>query len=126
METASILAQATTSIATRLADGLRRLTFQRSIRGRTCTHLIDVRSAPQEPHVCPGCQRDGSAWVKLRMCLACGSVGCCDSSKGQHARRHHEGTGHPLIRSIERGEEWAWCYVDQAYVTLRRVSATRL
>lgn len=121
-----MLAQATTSVAVRVGDGLRRLAFQRSIGRRTCAHLAEVRSAPQEPQVCPGCERDGLAWVKLRMCLACGTVGCCDSSTGQHARSHHEETGHPVIRSIEPGEEWAWCYLDLAYVTLREASAASL
>jgi uncharacterized UBP type Zn finger protein len=54
--------------------------------------------------------------VHLRMCLTCGEVGCCDSSPARHARRHHETTGHPLIRSIERGEHWCWCYIDNAYI----------
>jgi len=22
-------------------------------------------------------------------------------------------TGHPLMRSLEPGEDWAWCYVDE-------------
>jgi uncharacterized UBP type Zn finger protein len=52
-------------------------------------------------------------WVHLRMCLACGHVGCCDSSPGKHATRHFETTGHPLMRSIERGESWLWCYADR-------------
>jgi CPA1 family monovalent cation:H+ antiporter len=51
--------------------------------------------------------------VHLRLCLACGNVGCCDSSEGQHARRHHRDTGHPVIRSFEPGEAWRWCFVDQ-------------
>jgi len=51
------------------------------------------------------------------MCLICGTVGCCDSSKAKHAREHHEQTGHPLIRSVEPGEDWAWCYLDKAYLT---------
>ena len=114
-----MLARVTMSIAVLVGDGLRRLAFQRSIGHRRCSHPADVRSAPQEPLACPGCERDGLAWVKLRMCLACGTVGCCDSSTGQHARRHHEESGHPVIRSIETGEAWAWCYVDQAYLALR-------
>lgn len=47
------------------------------------------------------------------MCLTCGQVGCCDSSRGRHATVHFEATGHPLIRSAEPGERWAWCYVDR-------------
>ena len=48
----------------------------------------------------------GDTWVHLRVCLECGHVGCCDSSKNKHA------TKHPLIQSIEPGEDWMWCYVD--------------
>jgi uncharacterized UBP type Zn finger protein len=47
------------------------------------------------------------------MCLTCGQVGCCDSSKNKHARKHFQRVGHPLIRSIEQGEGWVWCYIDQ-------------
>ena len=54
----------------------------------------------------------GTTTVHLRMCLACGNVGCCDSSPGTHASRHFEATGHPVMRSIEPGEDWRWCYQD--------------
>jgi CPA1 family monovalent cation:H+ antiporter len=47
------------------------------------------------------------------MCLVCGEVACCDSSVGRHASRHFEATGHPVMRSVERGEAWRWCYVDE-------------
>jgi CPA1 family monovalent cation:H+ antiporter len=46
------------------------------------------------------------------MCLGCGNVGCCDSSPATHASRHFEATGHPVMRSIEPGEDWRWCYQD--------------
>jgi uncharacterized UBP type Zn finger protein len=64
---------------------------------------------------CPQCLADGhSDWVHLRQCLDCGQVGCCDSSPRRHATAHHAATGHPVIRSIEPGESWRWCYVDEA------------
>jgi uncharacterized UBP type Zn finger protein len=47
------------------------------------------------------------------MCLSCGHVGCCDTSKNKHASKHFLQTSHPLIRSIEPGESWTWCYVDK-------------
>ena len=50
--------------------------------------------------------------MHLRLCLACGNVGCCDSSVGKHADRHFAETGHPVMRSFEPGEAWRWCYVD--------------
>jgi uncharacterized UBP type Zn finger protein len=50
------------------------------------------------------------------MCLECGHVGCCDSSKNRHARAHFNETQHPLIQSAERGENWKWCYIDEMYL----------
>jgi uncharacterized UBP type Zn finger protein len=50
------------------------------------------------------------------MCLECGHVGCCDSSKNRHARAHYLEAQHPLIKSAERGEDWSWCYVDEVYL----------
>ena len=59
------------------------------------------------------------AWVHLRMCQRCGHIGCCDNSPGKHATAHHAATNHPLIRSAEPGEDWSWCYVDEAMFRLR-------
>ena len=56
--------------------------------------------------------REGTVTVHLRMCLTCGNVACCDSSPARHADRHFRGTGHPVMRSVEPGEAWRWCYVD--------------
>jgi uncharacterized UBP type Zn finger protein len=55
----------------------------------------------------------GDRWVHLRLCLECGHVGCCDSSKNKHATKHFHATKHPIMRSFEPGETWGWCYVDQ-------------
>jgi uncharacterized UBP type Zn finger protein len=49
----------------------------------------------------------------LRLCLSCGHVGCCDSSKNKHATKHFRAVKHPVIRSLEPGESWMWCYVDE-------------
>ncbi|MCH8128672.1 MAG: UBP-type zinc finger domain-containing protein, partial [Acidobacteria bacterium] len=57
-------------------------------------------------------------WVHLRMCLECGNVGCCDSSKNRHATRHYRSTGHPTIRSLETGERWVWCFIDEQAIEL--------
>jgi uncharacterized UBP type Zn finger protein len=79
----------------------------------TCTHLDEIRLTHTDKHVCEDCIRTGDRWVHLRMCLTCGHVGCCDSSKNKHATRHFHETSHPLMRSAEPGEHWMWCYVDQ-------------
>ena len=78
-----------------------------------CTHLNQVKIQSTKKNVCEDCVKIGDTWVHLRLCLICGHVGCCDSSKNKHATKHFQGTTHPLIRSIEPGERWMWCYVDE-------------
>jgi uncharacterized UBP type Zn finger protein len=77
-----------------------------------CTHLDQIKVRDTDKHECEECARSGDMWVHLRMCLTCGHVGCCDSSKNKHATKHFHQTRHPLMRSIEPGESWMWCYVD--------------
>jgi uncharacterized UBP type Zn finger protein len=56
-------------------------------------------------------------WMSgLRLCLSCGHVGCCDSSKNKHATKHFRGTEHPIIKSFEPDEDWKWCYVDETFM----------
>src|SRR3954462_15787266 len=62
---------------------------------------------------CAGCDSQGTSWVDLRVCLSCGEVGCCDSSPWQHASKHAKASGHPVMKSFMRGENWRWCYVDE-------------
>ncbi|HXP16011.1 MAG TPA: UBP-type zinc finger domain-containing protein [Terriglobales bacterium] len=78
-----------------------------------CTHLDQIKIKQTDKRVCEDCVKIGDTWVHLRLCLTCGRVGCCDSSKNRHATRHFHKTKHPLIRSIEPGETWVWCYVDE-------------
>jgi uncharacterized UBP type Zn finger protein len=82
-----------------------------------CSHVADhVKKVKPQTKGCEECLRDGTKWVHLRMCLECGHVGCCDSSEGRHARGHFHSTQHPIIQSAERGEDWRWCYLDDAYI----------
>jgi uncharacterized UBP type Zn finger protein len=81
----------------------------------TCSHIGDIHIVQPSSSGCCDCMRLGESWLQLRMCMACGYVGCCDSSKNKHAVRHFRSTGHPIARSVEPGEEWAWCYVDQLW-----------
>jgi hypothetical protein len=79
-----------------------------------CSHIQQAQDpGPRTPGGCEECLASGDAWVHLRLCRACGHVGCCDSSKNKHATAHFEATGHPVIRSAQPGERWSWCYVDQ-------------
>jgi uncharacterized UBP type Zn finger protein len=88
----------------------------------TCTHLDHVLITELPPAVagCEDCLATGDAWLHLRICLECGHVGCCDDSPNRHATRHAAASGHPIIRSLEPGEDWCWCYPDEL---LMRISA---
>jgi hypothetical protein len=77
-----------------------------------CTHFDLVRDVTPSAEGCEDCLRIGGAWVHLRLCLIRGHVGCCDQSPNRHATGHYQATGHPLIRSFEPGEAWAYCYPD--------------
>lgn len=78
-----------------------------------CTHLDQIKVRDTDKYECEDCIKIGDTWVHLRMCLICGHIGCCDSSKNKHATKHFHRTKHPLMRSIEPGEAWVWCYVDE-------------
>ncbi len=82
-----------------------------------CEHLRSVCTAdtpsPRTPGGCEECLKDGGTWVSLRLCLNCGHVGCCDSSVSKHAAAHYASSKHPVMRSIEPGEAWRWCFVDE-------------
>jgi len=83
---------------------------------KTCEHIRQIHAVAPTSDVCDQCVALGDTWVHLRYCLICGQVGCCDSSKNKHATQHYHTTGHPVIQSLEPGENWKWCYVDQAFV----------
>jgi uncharacterized UBP type Zn finger protein len=79
-----------------------------------CVHVGEIRKDVQPSgDGCVECLKLGMRWVHLRECLVCGHVGCCDSSVGRHATKHFHATQHPVMRSIEPGEHWGWCYVDE-------------
>ena len=84
---------------------------------KPCTHLTNIPDIQATtPTGCEECLVTGSEWLHLRLCLDCGHVGCCDDSPGTHATKHFHATQHPLIRSFEPGEDWGWCYVDNAFL----------
>ncbi len=78
-----------------------------------CTHLDQIHEVTPSADGCEDCLKIGDTWVHLRICMSCGHVGCCDSSKNKHATKHFRATNHPIIKSFQPGEEWGWCYVDE-------------
>jgi uncharacterized UBP type Zn finger protein len=89
-----------------------------------CTHLdsVAVTELPEKVDGCEECLAHGGVWLHLRICLECGHVGCCDDSPGQHATKHFRLSGHPVIRSLEPGEDWSWCFIDEVAMMLAQVT----
>jgi uncharacterized UBP type Zn finger protein len=91
-----------------------------------CEHLDLI--APVEPSStgCEDCLRARHRdWVHLRLCMSCGHVGCCDSSPGRHATKHFHSSGDPIVRSFEPGEDWFYCYLDDALFELEDAPPAR-
>ena len=90
-----------------------------ALRKKICQHLERVEiNYSMENAFCEECIEMGDQWVHLRMCVECGHIACCDSSKNQHARKHFQEDRHPVIVSAEVGENWAWCYEDEIFLKL--------
>ena len=79
-----------------------------------CKHLDTIADVGDPGDGCVTCLEIGSTWHHLRQCLQCGITLCCDSSPNRHMTGHHRKTGHPIMRSGQPGEDWGWCYVDEA------------
>lgn len=95
----------------------------------SCSHLDHVllTRLPESVDGCEDCLASGGVWLHLRICLECGHVGCCDDSPNRHATAHARESGHPVIRSLEPGEEWSWCYPDRLAMVIPEVQgATRI
>ena len=93
----------------------------------SCEHIGHVKPLPPKtPEGCEKCLKAGGRWVHLRLCLACGHVGCCDSSPNRHATEHFHQSHHPIMASYEPDERWAWCFIDEEAVDLPREVLTYL
>lgn len=91
--------------------------------GCTCAHLQLLGTPGVTQAVgCADCLSRGWRWVRLRLCVTCGYVGCCDSSRGMHAHDHYTRSGHPVVLSLASDEDWAWCFADQVFLTRSRES----
>lgn len=91
------------------------VSLQRSSAVIGCRHRSSIKIAelPDSVAGCEDCLAADTSWLHLRICLGCGQVGCCDDSPQRHALAHANASGHPIIRSLEPGEEWSWCYIDR-------------
>jgi uncharacterized UBP type Zn finger protein len=84
----------------------------------SCEHVKFVVTDVPNSRGCEECLALGDTWVHLRLCRTCGHVGCCDDSKNKHASKHFRATRHPIMSSLEPGEDWSWCYIDEIVLQL--------
>lgn len=98
-----------------MPDLILKLAFTGMAGEKPCSHLDDIAVIEPEADSCAQCVESGDIWPALRMCLICGFVGCCDTSKNRHMAAHAQETGHALMRSIHNDEGWIWCYQDDAF-----------
>jgi uncharacterized UBP type Zn finger protein len=99
-----------------IAAKIQRAVEQGTLDVKGCEHISTIQDVIPSADGCESCLFAGDSWVNLRLCLVCGHVGCCDSSKNKHASQHFRETGHPLVVSYEIGEDWLWCYQDQVLI----------
>lgn len=100
----------------KFVDTERAVEFVSNVDAEICSHLDKNKRVYPSADGCEECLQTGDSWVHLRICLTCGHAGCCDSSKNKHATAHFNECEHPLIKSLEKNEDWAWCYVDETYL----------
>jgi len=91
-----------------------------------CSHLdhVLITQLPEAVDGCEDCLATGDPWLHLRICLECGKVGCCDDSPNRHASAHAHDSGHPIIRSLQAGEIWSWCFPDELLMRIPDVHGT--
>jgi len=99
--------------------------FGRKARARVdkppkCDDLLGMTIGPRPEGGCQQCLDAGDTWVHLRFCVTCNTIGCCEDSKNKHASKHAVSSGHPVVRTREPGEDWAWCYEHNMGMNLMR------
>ena len=91
---------------------------RRKKKAGPCPELTDVTLEPMPAGGCIECLATGDTWLHLRYCVTCKETRCCDGSPNKHASKHAAADGHPVVRSKEPGEHWAWCYPPEAGMNL--------
>lgn len=103
-----------------IQDAVQRVLAGELKRPTNCTHTQEIKAVEPSAVGCEDCLKLGDSWVHLRVCLSCGYVGCCNSSKNKHSSRHARESTHHVVMSMENGEEWMWCYEDDDFIVPRR------
>jgi CPA1 family monovalent cation:H+ antiporter len=84
-----------------------------SISSDKCPHMpATTDTIMPASSACAEC----GATAPTRICLSCGHVGCCDSTRG-HATLHARESEHAVFRSLPlSANSFTWCAVCNAYL----------
>ena len=93
---------------------------------QSCVHFDSDQHTNANSAGCEECILSGDEWVHLRLCLTCGHVGCCDDSPNRHATAHFRETQHPVIESLEPGDDWRWCYIDELLSPMKALTVDQI
>jgi hypothetical protein len=86
------------------------------MKEEACEHIQGLETLlAAKAYQCENCVKIGASWVHLRTCQTCGVTLCCDSSPNKHASKHARSADHPVIASAEPGEQWLYCFPDDAF-----------
>ena len=87
----------------------------------TCTHLdqVEILEPPGDIAGCEECLKTGDRWVHLRMCQPAARSAAATPRRTGTPAAHAAEDGHPIFRSVEPGEEWSWCAIDEFAFILR-------
>ena len=86
------------------------------MKEEACEHIQGLETLlSAKAYQCENCVKIGASWVHLRTCQTCGVTLCCDSSPNKHASKHARSADHPVIASAEPGEQWLYCFPDDAF-----------
>jgi uncharacterized UBP type Zn finger protein len=100
-------------------EALRKQVWSRGKDAKACTHRDQIQDIVPGADGCEECLAMGDTWIHLRLCMTCGHVGCCNDSKNKHASKHYLATDHPLVKPLEEGEDWLWCFADEVVLPLK-------
>lgn len=100
-------------------EALRKQIWSRGREAKECTHRDQIREVVPASEGCEECLATGDTWVHLRLCMTCGHVGCCNDSKNKHASKHYQAMDHPIVKPLDTGEDWLWCFADEVMLPLK-------
>jgi hypothetical protein len=79
----------------------------------TRSHGDQMRVLTAPSTKCGKCLGAGGSLMRVRLCMTCGEVDCCDPSKKRHTWTHARGEGRPIVASVAPDNALRWRHADE-------------